>query len=59
MDRGAWWATVHRVTESQTRLRQLSTQHIKFKLFPTSNFYVSFVMEKGIDTYSRQEYWSG
>ena len=26
MDRGAWWATVHRVPESQTRLRQLSTQ---------------------------------
>ena len=21
MDRGAWWATVHGVTESQTRLR--------------------------------------
>ena len=25
MDRGAWWATVHRVTKSQTRLKQLST----------------------------------
>ena len=24
MDRGAWWATVHRVTESQTRLKRLS-----------------------------------
>ena len=24
-DRGAWWATVHRVTKSQTRLKQLST----------------------------------
>ena len=23
MDRGAWWATVHRVAESQTRLKQL------------------------------------
>ena len=23
MDRGAWWATVHRVTKSQTRLKQL------------------------------------
>ena len=34
MDRGAWWATVHRVAESQTRLKQLrkeSTcyQHLK------------------------------
>ena len=25
MDRGAWWATVHRVAKSQIRLRQLST----------------------------------
>ena len=24
MDRGAWWATVHRVTKSQTQLKQLS-----------------------------------
>ena len=28
MDREAWWATVHRVTKSQTRLKQLSTWHI-------------------------------
>ena len=25
-DRGAWWATVHRVTKSWTRLKRLSTQ---------------------------------
>ena len=25
MDRGAWWATIHRVAKSQTRLKQLST----------------------------------
>ena len=25
MDRGAWWATVHGVTKSQTRLKRLST----------------------------------
>ena len=25
MDRGAWWATVHSVTKSQTRLKRLST----------------------------------
>ena len=24
MDRGAWWATVHRVTKSQTRLKRLN-----------------------------------
>ena len=25
MDRGAWWAIVHRVTKSQTRLQRLLT----------------------------------
>ena len=25
MDRGAWWATVHRVAKSQTQLKRLST----------------------------------
>ena len=25
MDRGAWWARVHRVTKSQTQLKRLST----------------------------------
>ena len=25
MDRGAWWATVHRVTKSRTQLKWLST----------------------------------
>ena len=31
MDRGAWWATVHRVTKSRMLLKQLSTptMHIK------------------------------
>ena len=26
MDKGAWWATVHRVAKSQTQLKRLSTQ---------------------------------
>ena len=28
MDRGAWGATVHRVAQSHTRLKQLNTAHI-------------------------------
>ena len=28
MDRGAWWATVHGITKSQTRLKRLSTHSI-------------------------------
>ena len=31
MDRGAWWATVHRLAESQTRLKQHS-KHVCFWL---------------------------
>ena len=29
MDRGAWWATVRRVAQSQTQLKQLST-HVRY-----------------------------
>ena len=29
MDRGAWWATVHGATKSQTRLKRLSTKTAK------------------------------
>ena len=29
LDRGAWWATVHRVTKSQTRLKRLSMHACK------------------------------
>ena len=27
MDRGAWWASVHRVAKSRTRLKRLSMHH--------------------------------
>ena len=27
MDRGAWWATIYRVSKSRTRLNRLRTQH--------------------------------
>ena len=30
MDRAAWWATVHSVTKSQTRLKQLSAHACTF-----------------------------
>ena len=29
MDRGAWWATVHQVTESRTQLSDLACTHTK------------------------------
>ena len=36
MDRGAWWATVHRVVKSRTRLKQLSTHTQAQSSFPLS-----------------------
>ena len=30
MDRGAWWATVHRVTKNQTHLKRLSDHGLQF-----------------------------
>ena len=36
MDRGAWWATVHGVTKSQTWLKWLSSQSLSYRqLFAT------------------------
>ena len=35
MDRGAWWATAHRVTKSQTHLKRFS-MHSTHALNPTS-----------------------
>ena len=33
MDRGAWWATAHRVAKSWTRLKQLSMQIRFYRIF--------------------------
>ena len=35
MDKGAWWATVHRVTKSRTQLKQLSRGPASPGLSPT------------------------
>ena len=34
MDRGAWWATVHGVAKSQTRLRDSHTHTQELTFFP-------------------------
>ena len=38
VDRGAWWVAVHRVTQSQTRLKQLSMHALRRKWQPTPVF---------------------
>ena len=57
MDRGDWWATVHGVAKSWTRLKQLSMHRIPVdgevaQLCPT----LCDPMSGG---FSRREYWSG
>ena len=40
LDRGAWWATVHRVEESQTQLKRLSMHTRMLCTFlPTAGFF--------------------
>ena len=36
MDRGAWWATVHRLAKSQTRLKRLSRAQCQGRTKPAS-----------------------
>ena len=38
MDRGAWWATVHGVAKSWTRLKQLSTAILSLLSTPAIQF---------------------
>ena len=47
MDRGAWWATVHRVTKSRTSLKRFSMQHAPYKHIltnPTNTYLLDFQM---------------
>ena len=42
MDRGAWWATVHRITKSRTRLSNLACTHI-FSVHTYCSVYQNFI----------------
>ena len=44
MDRGAYWATVHGVTKSWTRLKQLSISTIPLKMAKMANFMLCFLL---------------
>ena len=41
MDRGAWWATVHGVTQSRTQLKQLSMHTYTEYLRGYTNFFMN------------------
>ena len=38
-DRGAWWATVHMVTESQTQLSKLKNNTSNIRVYPYTHIY--------------------
>ena len=73
MDTGPWWATVHGVTKSRTRLKQLSGSCIhKIIVLTCENESVSCSVLSNTETpqtvahqaplsmeFSREEYWSG
>ena len=42
MDRGDWWATVHRVAKSWTQLKGLSRHTWDYLVFPPLSLNVSF-----------------
>ena len=44
MDRGAWWATVHRVAKSQSWLKRLSTHPCKFDFRTCSTVNISWTL---------------
>ena len=55
MDSRAWWATVHRVTKSQTHLKRLNTH----KHTHTHTHTTIYKIDNNKDQFSRQEYWWG
>ena len=52
MDRGAWQATVHRIAQSQTRLKQLSTARAFRAIYDSA-----FPLEKEMATHSSIPAW--
>ena len=52
MDRGAWWAKVHRVAESWTQLKWLSTHHLKDWFKISREFKIVYVPSRNKHIYS-------
>ena len=53
-DRGAWWATVHRVTKSQTRLKWLS-MHEELDMTGRLHFHFDFSRGQYLKAWSPEE----
>ena len=55
-DKGAWWATVHRVTKSQTRLKRLSMHDVKSRTKWVKTQWQD-VLSPRLNEWSRSEKW--
>ena len=51
IDRGAWWATIHRVTKSQTRVKRLSIHAHNIYFFDVYIFKLFHMMKQRIADY--------
>ena len=60
MDRGAWWATVHGVTQSQTQLSDLACTHASPKIGASLLLQLSFVVKRSdvLWVYRETDLWS-
>ena len=54
-DRGAWWAAVYGVAQSQTRLKRLSSSSSKDKIMNTNLWIKVLALLKSIDTWRQKE----
>ena len=52
VDRGAWWAAVHRVAQSQTRLKRFSSSSSIFKI--NYNIVVANLDGEGDETFTKR-----
>ena len=59
MDRRAWWARVHGVTKSQTRLKQLSTHPYKSSRFKVKKAHLLILKCWPVEQASRLTHTSG
>ena len=59
MDRGAWWATVHGVAKSQTRLKQLSSSSSSSRVGKQSLLVQFEVAQQRAELIVRWDCWWG
>ena len=57
VDRGAWWAAVHGVAQSRTRLKQLSSSSILISFLNHLEWYLNFSVHMVITKIQKYNWW--